>query len=128
MRALEEQGIHVSFVAGTSMGAFIGSVYAAGNLPRLGTDFLAFDWRSVASLLDPVFPRSGLIDGQQVATFLSDYTSRCKIGDLPLPCRSASFERWAASRSGAQIRTGCPTIAMTAECADTLQSAARTCP
>ena len=84
MRALEEERLQVSFVAGTSMGAFIGSVYAAGNLQRLGTDFLAFDWRSVAGLLDPVFPRSGLIDGQKVATFLSDYTSRRRIEDLPI--------------------------------------------
>lgn len=84
LRALAEQGIQVSFVAGTSMGAFIGSVYAAGNLQRLAADFLAFDWRSVTRLLDPVFPRSGLIDGQKVTTFLSDYTSRRRIEDLPL--------------------------------------------
>src|SRR3974377_1053669 len=58
MRALTEKGLQVSFVAGTSMGAFVGSVYAAGNLQKLETDFQAFDWRSVASLLDPVFPRS----------------------------------------------------------------------
>ena len=55
MRALEEQGLQVSFVAGTSMGAFIGSVFAAGNLQRLATDFLVFDWRQVAGLLDPCF-------------------------------------------------------------------------
>ncbi len=84
MRALEEHRIQAKFVAGTSMGAFIGSVYAAGSLQRLATDFLAFDWRRVAGLLDPVFPRSGLIDGQKVATFLSDYTSHRTIEDLPL--------------------------------------------
>jgi len=46
LQAIEEQGFQVSFVAGTSMGALIGSVYAAGNLQRLGTDFRAFDWRN----------------------------------------------------------------------------------
>ena len=92
MRALEEQGIQASFVAGTSMGAFIGSVYAAGNLQRLAKDFLAFDWRSVASLLDPVFPRSGLIDGQKVASFLSDYTSRRSIEDLPVSFRAVATD------------------------------------
>ena len=79
LQAIEEQGLQVSFIAGTSMGAFIGSVYAAGNLQRLGTDFRAFDWRNVAGLLDPVFPRSGLIDGQKVARFLSAYTARRRI-------------------------------------------------
>jgi len=82
----------VSFVAGTSMGAFVGSVYAAGNLQKLETDFLAFDWRSIASLLDPVFPRSGLIDGQKVATFLSDYTSHRKIEDLPVRFHAVATE------------------------------------
>ena len=82
----------MSFVAGTSMGAFVGSVYAAGNLQKLETDFLAFDWRSIASLLDPVFPRSGLIDGQKVATFLSDYTSHRKIEDLPVRFHAVATE------------------------------------
>lgn len=92
MRALEEQGLQVSFVAGTSMGAFIGSVFAAGNLQRLATDFLVFDWRQVAGLLDPVFPRSGLIDGQKVATFLSDYISRRRIEDLPVKFRAVATD------------------------------------
>jgi NTE family protein len=92
MRAFEEQGLQVSFVAGTSMGAFIGSVFAAGNLQSLGTDLLAFDWRRVAGLLDPVFPRSGLIDGQKVAAFLSDYTSRRRIEDLPVKFRAVATD------------------------------------
>lgn len=92
MRAIEEQGLQVSFVAGTSMGAFIGSVYAAGNLHRLAADFLAFDWRNVAGLLDPVFPRSGLIDGQKVARFLSDYIARPRIEDLPLKFQAVATD------------------------------------
>ena len=92
MRALQEQRLQVSFVAGTSMGAFIGSVFAAGNLQRLGTDFLVFDWRRVASLLDPVFPRSGLIDGQKLATFLSDYISHRRIEDLPVKFRAVATD------------------------------------
>jgi NTE family protein len=97
MRALEEERLQVSVVSGTSMGAFIGSVYAAGNLPKLAMDFLAFDWRRVASLLDPVFPRSGLIDGQKVATFLGSYTSRRRIEDLPLKFSAVATEAVRAS-------------------------------
>lgn len=92
MRALKEEGLEVSFVAGTSMGALIGSVYAAGNLPRLEADFLEFDWRSVAGLLDPVFPRSGLIDGQKVARFITDYTSRGGVEDLPVKFRAVATD------------------------------------
>ena len=84
IQALEERGVQVSIVAGTSMGAFVGSVYASGNLQRLKKDFLAFDWRSIARLMDPVFPRSGLIDGQKVAAFMEDYASHQMIEDLPM--------------------------------------------
>lgn len=92
MRALAEQGLQVSFVAGTSMGALVGSVYAAGNLQKLEKDFIAFDWRRITALLDPVFPRSGLIDGQKVAAFLSDYLSGRKIEDLPVKFRAVATD------------------------------------
>lgn len=92
MRALQEEGLRVSCVAGSSMGAFVGSVYAAGQLERLATDFLAFDWRRVAGLLDLVFPRSGLIDGRRVGDFLSSYTARCAIERLPLLFRAVATD------------------------------------
>src|SRR5579864_4902544 len=99
MRALEEEDLHASFVAGTSMGAFIGSVYAAGSLQKLATDFLAFDWRRVAGLLDPVFPRSGLIDGQKVGAFLGDYTSHRAIEDLPLKFCAVATDLWSGAET-----------------------------
>lgn len=92
IRALEEQGVKIGCVAGTSMGAFVGSVYAAGQLERLAADFMSFDWHRVASLLDPIFPRSGLIDGQRVEAFLSRYTSRRAIEDLPIPFRAVATD------------------------------------
>jgi NTE family protein len=92
MQALETQGLEVHCIAGTSMGAFVGSVYAAGNLRRLAQDFLAFDWKRIASLLDPVLPRSGLIDGQKVAEFLRAYTSRSRIEDLPVRFRAVAAD------------------------------------
>ena len=82
LRAIEEAGIHVDVVAGSSMGALIAAVFVAGNLDRLAADFLAFDWKSIASLLDPVFPRTGLIDGKKVANFLRAYAPCANIEDL----------------------------------------------
>jgi NTE family protein len=85
IRALQERGIQIDCVAGTSIGALIGAVYCAGNLEALARDFNSFDWKRVASLLDPVFPRSGLIDGQKVAAFLRAYVPFRNIEDLPVP-------------------------------------------
>ncbi len=99
MRALEEAGVEVSCIAGTSMGAFVGSVYASGNLARLEADFSAFDWRSIAALLDPVFPRSGLIDGRKIGAFLERYISGRRLEDLPLKFCAVATELL----SGAEI-------------------------
>jgi len=85
IRALQERHISINCVAGTSIGALIGAVFCAGNLEALARDFHSFDWKRVASLLDPVFPRSGLIDGQKVAAFLRTYVPFRNIEDLPVP-------------------------------------------
>ncbi len=92
IRALEERGVRVSCIAGTSMGALVGSVYASGNLQRLADDFRNFDWRRIASLLDPVFPRSGLVDGQRVARFIDEYVSQDPMESLPLPFRAVATD------------------------------------
>ena len=85
IRALEEQHRKIECVAGTSIGALIGAVYCAGTHDALAGDFQAFDWKRVARLLDPVFPRSGLIDGQRVSEFLRTYVPFRNIEDLPIP-------------------------------------------
>jgi NTE family protein len=74
------------------MGALIGAVFVAGNLQRLAADFLAFDWKSIASLLDPVFPRTGLIDGKKVANFLRAYAPCANIEDLSIPFRAVATD------------------------------------
>ena len=79
-------------MAGSSIGAVIGAVFAAGNLERLAADFLTFDWKSIALLLDPVFPRTGLIDGKKVANFLRAYTPRPNIEDLSIPFRAVATD------------------------------------
>ena len=92
LQALEAEGLEISFIAGTSMGAFVGGAYAAGNLARLANDFLAFDWKRTVGLLDPVFPRSGLIDGQKLARFLAAYDSRTDLEHLPIRFRAVAAD------------------------------------
>ncbi|WP_448682298.1 patatin-like phospholipase family protein [Pseudomonas nicosulfuronedens] len=50
LKALDEQGIHVDAIAGTSMGAVIGGLYAAGYTPReLEQLALGLDWKQALS-------------------------------------------------------------------------------
>lgn len=90
LRAIEEAGIKVDLVAGTSMGAVVGAVYAAGKMAGLADRFRAFDWQQIAGLLDPVFPRSGLIDGQKIADFVRAHVAAANIEDLSIPFRAVA--------------------------------------
>ncbi|MEP9316756.1 patatin-like phospholipase family protein [Pseudomonas sp. LABIM340] len=50
LKALDEQGIHVDAIAGTSMGAVIGGLYAAGYTPKeLEQLALGLDWKQALS-------------------------------------------------------------------------------
>jgi NTE family protein len=85
LRALKEANITVDLVAGTSMGAVIGAVFASGKLDGLSARLCNLDWPGIVALLDPVFPRSGLIDGQRVAEFVRAHVPSAHIEDLLLP-------------------------------------------
>ncbi|MDN6858078.1 patatin-like phospholipase family protein [Pseudomonas sp. CAN2814] len=50
LKALDEQGIHVDAIAGTSMGAVIGGLYAAGYTPKeLEELAVGLDWKQALS-------------------------------------------------------------------------------
>jgi len=85
LRALKEANIEVDLVAGTSMGAVIGAVFASGKLDGLSARLCNLDWPGIVALLDPVFPRSGLIDGQKIAEFVQAHVPCARIEYLLLP-------------------------------------------
>ena len=84
LRALDEAGIAVDCIAGTSIGALIGAVYASRKLDALENAMRDLDWRAIASLLDVVFPRSGLIDGRKIADFIRRHVHSDPIETLPI--------------------------------------------
>ena len=92
IRALKEAGIHVDCVAGTSIGAAIGAVYASGKLDSLQETYLAMDWKKIAYFFDVVFPKSGIIDGKKVTDFMRDYVHSDCIEELPLPFKAVATE------------------------------------
>ncbi|MEE4192594.1 MAG: patatin-like phospholipase family protein [Halieaceae bacterium] len=92
IRALEEAGIKVGCVAGTSIGSLIGSVYASGKLDALEKVYLGFDWKKIAYFFDVVFPKSGLIDGKKVADFVREYVHTETIEHLPLPFQAVATD------------------------------------
>lgn len=83
VRAIEDAGIEVDFIAGASMGALIGAIYAAGKLDELEATFLAFDWKKTVSFLDVILPKSGLLDGAKVSELVRAHIHADTIETLP---------------------------------------------
>jgi len=85
IRALEEAGIKIGFVAGTSIGALIGAAYASGRLDSMVSTFQKFNWMKTAAFFDVVFPKSGLIDGAKVGELVRTHINSEVIESLPIP-------------------------------------------
>jgi NTE family protein len=85
IRALEEAGVTVDYIAGTSIGALVGAVYASGRIDLLEDAVQQFSRKVILSLSDPILPKSGLIDGVKIADFVHKYVLDRPIEKLPLP-------------------------------------------
>lgn len=88
IQVLEEEGIPVSAIAGTSMGAYVGSLWAAGlhgkKLEELAREIK--DRKTLLRLLDPIFPPSeGLIRGEKIRLHLERSLGTLSFSELPKP-------------------------------------------
>jgi NTE family protein len=90
LQVLEENGIEVDIVAGASMGAYVGALWAYGlngtELERLARE-MEGRW-ALWSLVDPVFPpRQGFLRGFAVKKRLMRSIGGVRFGDLVRPLR-----------------------------------------
>jgi NTE family protein len=92
IEAIEEAGIPIHCVAGTSIGAFIGAVYATGDLASLKEFALQMDWKKVISYFDVVFPKSGFMDGKKVHELFSIHTDAKTFDDFKIPVKMIATE------------------------------------
>jgi NTE family protein len=85
IRVLEQAGIPVDYVAGTSIGAIVGAVYAAGALEH-GEEFIeTLDWKKMTLLLDPLFPVSGLLGGKRLEKLFDSLLQGKRLEEFALP-------------------------------------------
>ncbi len=85
LQVLAKRGYEVVAVAGTSMGAAIGGLYAAGKLDEYAGVVLTLSQRDVRRLLDPVLPGPGLLKLDRVLSRVSEMLGGALIEDLPIP-------------------------------------------
>ncbi len=86
IHALEESGIHPDVVAGTSVGALVGGIYAAGRLKVFEDWVRGLDRIEVARYLDVrLLARGGLIEGERLISFFRQSMGDPRLDELRLP-------------------------------------------
>ncbi|MEE4184808.1 MAG: patatin-like phospholipase family protein [Gammaproteobacteria bacterium] len=85
IRWLEEHGYQVVGLAGSSIGALVGGVYAAGKLDEFERWVRAIRAADVLKLLDFSFGRDGLVRGEKIISALQELLGECQIEDCDIP-------------------------------------------
>ncbi len=86
LQALEEAGIRIDMLAGSSMGAVVGAGYAVGMSPdSLAAVAQHSELMDVVQLLDPALFRVGILDGERIRRYLERLYGQHDIEDLRIP-------------------------------------------
>jgi len=85
IQVLEERGYEIVGIAGTSMGAVIGGLHAAGKLDAYTDWVSALTQRDVIRLLDPTFKGPGAIRAEKILARVTELLGGVTIEDLPIP-------------------------------------------
>ena len=89
---LEAQGFAIRSIAGSSMGALIGGVYAAGKLPAYREFVRPLQRLDVLRLLDWTFSGGGFIKGDRILGVLRDLIGEIDIEALPIPYTAVAVD------------------------------------
>lgn len=92
LRALDEAGIEVGMIAGTSIGALVGGCYLAGKLDALESFARSLTMRRIAGLLDLTIGGGGLFGGMRLTRRMQEHLEDIAIEDLDRPFVAVATE------------------------------------
>jgi NTE family protein len=81
---LQKRGYEITSVAGTSMGALVGGMYAIGKLDEFKEWMCSLDKRKVFSLVDFTLSAHGLVRGDKVLNAIKEFVPDTNIEDLKI--------------------------------------------
>ncbi|WP_418315697.1 patatin-like phospholipase family protein [Piscinibacter sakaiensis] len=84
IRWLEENGYQIRSIAGSSMGALVGGIYAAGKLEVYAEWVTALERMHVLRLLDPSITGGGLFKGERIIAVLRELIGDRQIDELSM--------------------------------------------
>ncbi len=87
LNVLEKEGIPIDVIAGTSAGAFVGSLYARSkNASLIKQQLIDISQRRITRLIDPALPRTGFVKGEKFNDLLASFLGgNIKFSDLLIP-------------------------------------------
>ncbi len=85
IKVLEQHGYSITSVAGTSMGALVGAIYAAGQLGEFEEWVRTLDVMEVLKLTDISLSSKGLVKGKKIIEKLKEIVPERTIEELHIP-------------------------------------------
>lgn len=92
LKALDEAGIEISMIAGTSIGALVGGCYLAGKLDELEEFARSLTRRRMFNLLDITLRGNGLFGGMKLDGRLREHLENVNFADLRKPFTAVCTE------------------------------------
>ncbi|QUR68658.1 patatin-like phospholipase family protein [Mycobacterium spongiae] len=85
IQTLRERGYEIVGIAGSSMGAVVGGVQAAGRLDELADWATSLTQRTILRLLDPSITAAGVLRAEKILDAVRDIVGPVAIEQLPIP-------------------------------------------
>lgn len=83
LKAIEEKGLDIRYVAGTSIGAFVGAFYAFGkNWAEIEEIVKDLNWLDISGIS---IPKLGLLSNQKMGEFMREKIGDVSIEDATIP-------------------------------------------
>lgn len=92
IEALQQHGYAIGSVTGSSMGAVVGGVFAAGGLEAFKVWATKLERTDVFKLYDFVFSSQGFLRGERVFKEIQTFVADCNIEDLPIPFKAIATD------------------------------------
>jgi len=94
LNAIDELNIPISYISGTSIGSFIGALYASGNLKNFENEVRSKNsfMKDVLFKLDPVFPKLSIMNGNEVIKIFKELTNIRTFEELEIPLTTVATD------------------------------------
>ena len=89
---LRERGYEIVGIAGSSMGALVGGLQAAGKLDEFAGWAMSLTQRAVLRLLDPSITAAGVLRAAKILDAVRDILGEVTIEELPIPYTAVSTD------------------------------------